>query len=613
LTVLLKGFAPTIENITTAINEMKPADTAAGIKSWGEGLVSVGSSIWNVVQGTEALLVKLDAWLVWLNDFNPIERERQNVNRPAPQTALEWLLQGPRTLERRFDPLPRGGNAPPAAPGTRAWPGTPAVPAWPSDFMVPPGAAPSTAPVESPWGPDALPPSGLPPGAASSAPAPSGIPSGAPPGFSPISYVPGGGMPEAAIAPRIGAGRSGLFLPPPAGAPPGGGLADVRSRFAGEMANPAVRDRLAAYTQAEVGGQGPEAQQAFMESIFNRAAARNQSIETTLSGKYFPGSTHARAARGVSEDQRARYGPMAESVLAGSNVSNFATGNASGTVGFGGGPQTFAAGGERFGIEGADRGWAARQRAGGGPIIVPPSVAAAVAAGGGGDRMMPGRNLKGTDPRLAEIVGAAARGLPEGYKIQPTSGLRDPRAPGFHPSGRATDWQIIGPDGKPVSNRGEDSTGLYTQLARNAYGYQEAMHPELTGTFQWGGQFGTSKRNPNEPDLMHFDIGGRRGRLSRYSREAIGATMPPAETADLGGKAPPSAAVPYAEFSRQMGGAPGGLDGRKLGSEFGNAAAESFRSGVDGVSVPLDTSDTSRGVPPRSAPKAVGGDSATEA
>jgi hypothetical protein len=143
------------------------------------------------------------------------------------------------------------------------------------------------------------------------------------------------------------------------------------------------------------------------------------------------------------------------------------------------------------------------------------------------ERVLKGRDLKGTDPRITEIVGAAARGLPPGYKVQPTSGMRDPRAPGFHPHGKAQDWQIIGPDGKPVQNRGDDKTGLYTKLAQNAYGYQEKYHPNLTGKFQWGGQFGTSKRNPNEPDLMHFDVGGRRGRLQRYSRENIGATLPP--------------------------------------------------------------------------------------
>ena len=98
---------------------------------------------------------------------------------------------------------------------------------------------------------------------------------------------------------------------------------------------------------------------------------------------------------------------------------------------------------------------------------------------------------------------------------------------GQHTLGKAQDWQIFDAHGNPVVNRGDDSTGLYTLLARNAYGYQEKYYPELTGQFQWGGQFGTSTaNNPNEPDLMHFDIGGRRGRIERYSRESIGAALP---------------------------------------------------------------------------------------
>ena len=156
-----------------------------------------------------------------------------------------------------------------------------------------------------------------------------------------IPTAPGGGT-----APPVGAAAPGSGS---------GSLADVRGGFAEEMKNPAVRDRLMAYTQAEVGSQGPAAQQAFMESIMNRAASRGQSLAKTLSGRYFPGETHARAARGVSDAQREKYGPMADAVLGGSNISNYATGNASGTVGFGGGPKTFSSGGENFGIEGQDR------------------------------------------------------------------------------------------------------------------------------------------------------------------------------------------------------------------------------------------------------------------
>jgi hypothetical protein len=130
-----------------------------------------------------------------------------------------------------------------------------------------------------------------------------------------------------------------------------------RSRFSTELMNPRVLERLLAYTKAEVGGQGPEAQQAFMETIFNRAVARGKSLAEVLSGSYFPSVTHERASRGVDARTRAAYDPVVQSVLGGSNITNFATGNASGTVGFAGGPQTYAAAGERFGIEGPDRGW----------------------------------------------------------------------------------------------------------------------------------------------------------------------------------------------------------------------------------------------------------------
>jgi hypothetical protein len=130
-----------------------------------------------------------------------------------------------------------------------------------------------------------------------------------------------------------------------------------RSRFTAELQDPRVRDKLLAYTKAEVGGQGPAAWQAFIETTLNRAVARGKTLADTLSGAYFPRETHQNAARGVNDKIRASYDPVVQSVLAGSNVTNYATGNASGTVGFAGGPQTYAAGGERFGVEGPDRGW----------------------------------------------------------------------------------------------------------------------------------------------------------------------------------------------------------------------------------------------------------------
>jgi hypothetical protein len=145
-------------------------------------------------------------------------------------------------------------------------------------------------------------------------------------------------------------------------------LISARSLFAPELQNPAIRSRLFGMTHAEVGGQGPEAQQAFLETIFNRAAARNQPLAQTLSGSYFPAVTYNRAVRGVNDSQRGRYEELLGQVLGGSNVGNYATGNASGTVGFAGGPQTAAYGGERFGVEGPDRSWAQQMGFGGQPM-----------------------------------------------------------------------------------------------------------------------------------------------------------------------------------------------------------------------------------------------------
>jgi len=49
------------------------------------------------------------------------------------------------------------------------------------------------------------------------------------------------------------------------------------------------------------------------------------------------------------------------------------------------------------------------------------------------------------------------------------------------------------------------------------------------------------------------------------------------------------------------------------GYQFGTAAAESIRDGLEGVHIPGGYADTSRGVAPRTAPKPTGGDTATEA
>ncbi len=173
---------------------------------------------------------------------------------------------------------------------------------------------------------------------------------------------PGGGASGGGGSKGWGAGAPGDFAPS-SDAESSGVLAADRQKFADELKDPEVAARLAAYVEAEVGGQGEKAQRAFIESIMNRADARGQTLRKTLDGSYFPRETHERARR-YSRDPRIqeKHKKAIEAVLGGSNTSGYATGNASGSVGFAGGPRTSSYGGENFGIEGPDLKWARRKR-----------------------------------------------------------------------------------------------------------------------------------------------------------------------------------------------------------------------------------------------------------
>jgi hypothetical protein len=130
------------------------------------------------------------------------------------------------------------------------------------------------------------------------------------------------------------------------------------------MQDPKERDILFRYTKAEVGNQGAQAKQAFMESVTNRADAEGKTVSQLIGGKegrgskYYPQITHSRANTALSEKEREEYAGIGGQVEAGSNICNYCTGNASGKVGFAGGPQTAGFGGEKFGVEGWNGKWA---------------------------------------------------------------------------------------------------------------------------------------------------------------------------------------------------------------------------------------------------------------
>jgi hypothetical protein len=148
-------------------------------------------------------------------------------------------------------------------------------------------------------------------------------------------------------------------------------LRDARARYAAEMLkDPALRDRFISFAEAETGGQGRGAAQAWMESTLNRAASRDQTLSRALSSGsgYWPPRTLGIGAQTPTDKQRDYYDPGLEYALGGSNISRLATGNASSSVGFAGGPETsrvVSSKGktlERFGTEGRDIGWANRER-----------------------------------------------------------------------------------------------------------------------------------------------------------------------------------------------------------------------------------------------------------
>ena len=160
----------------------------------------------------------------------------------------------------------------------------------------------------------------------------------------------------------------------------------------------------------------------------------------------------------------------------------------------------------------------------GAPVVAGDQPGGPLAGGPGTGRVRwdPGRvDMSKVRPALAETLKAASAFMPEGYSIVATAGQGGPaqgHSPGSqHISGNAMDVKILY-NGQPIPNRGADVTGMYTRLAHEWYQQVLKLHPELASKAAWGGEFGTSRANRYEPDLMHFDFGGRAHRA--YIRQA---------------------------------------------------------------------------------------------
>ena len=139
-------------------------------------------------------------------------------------------------------------------------------------------------------------------------------------------------------------------------------LQSERARIAHEVAtDPRTKALLMASTAAEVGTQGTAAEQAYMESVVNRAVALNRSLESILNDPiYYPGKTKRKLGRTIAGMKAEKYNKLIDDVLKGSNISALSTGNESAGVtsgGAGGKNAVFRAGGERFLHEYNTREW----------------------------------------------------------------------------------------------------------------------------------------------------------------------------------------------------------------------------------------------------------------
>jgi hypothetical protein len=110
----------------------------------------------------------------------------------------------------------------------------------------------------------------------------------------------------------------------------------TRASFAQELQDPAVQERFYTLMKAEVGGQGADAQLAFTETVFNRALVEKRSVSSIISDQryYEPYKNGAfqRAANNLTNTDRQNFSGLISKVQNGSNITNGATHNASGSV-----------------------------------------------------------------------------------------------------------------------------------------------------------------------------------------------------------------------------------------------------------------------------------------
>lgn len=125
----------------------------------------------------------------------------------------------------------------------------------------------------------------------------------------------------------------------------------------------------------------------------------------------------------------------------------------------------------------------------------------------------------GADKRLYKIIEETSKYLPDGWRVEIYSGYRkgDRR---FHGKKMAIDIALYDPKGNRLENYQTPETfKTYEVFAKKAREVQQKLYPELNKKFAWGGYFsGTLGKTYGAMDLMHFDIGGTRGKAGSFDK-----------------------------------------------------------------------------------------------
>jgi len=311
-----------------------------------------------------------------------------------------------------------------------------------------------------------------------------GAAGGAPPygGAEPMPAAPAGG---GAGGPSAGGGGPATATPyiPPTGLPATSLVAE-RAALMKELQDPAVAARVFSNITTEVGSANPARLQAYIETIFNRALARHKTLMQTVSDTgYYPGVSLRNVQ--VSAKQMEAYRKALDAVAAGGNITNFATGNESGSVHSGGARVTYASGGERFVRENPDVWWSQRQQAiAASQVPAPPPMIAAAYQLGGIAKTPQIATLAERGPEMVlPLVGGGARGI-FGSLLSALGGLSTG-------GGGDTHHYNFSPNVSITGNAGERTLGELDIRLRNIArefinGFKEAQRHERRLSYESG-------------------------------------------------------------------------------------------------------------------------------